>query len=261
MNSKSDRQRKQRKGNHRMRVPRHEKGAREPPVLVASGHSGENNFHLWSDIMLTKVTREFGSSLASIIINDQIAYPPRPKAEDYGVFTPKRTTIKESVSTEEEKKEGMSDNKLSTQNITEPVEEPSMECVLMLKCAISEYNKRLSQIEDNKPKMAAVMWDCTSKESREMICSSPGFIKELHQFDPVRLWEAIKSTHRSGSSAPDANSRRDEARHAYQSLRQGAYESTTDFVELFRYRKKCRDEAGNSKISDEEMVWGYLVAR
>jgi hypothetical protein len=243
-----------------MQSPGREKGVRELPILVATGQRGENNFHVWSEILSTKVTREFGSALAGIILQDEIVYPPMPKASDYGVFSVKRSTKKEHPIIDEEEKEGMSNNTSLTKTVTEPVEEPPIENILMLKCAISEYNKRLSQIEDNKPKMAAVMWDYTSKESREMICSSQDFVKEQHQFDPVRLWKAIKSTHRSGSSAPDANSRRDEARHAYQSLRQGPYENTTDFVEHFRYLKKCRDDAGNSKISDEEMVGDFLHA-
>ena len=179
------RTRRHMKFRSRSRSPR--TSVREPPMLV--GNSRDNNFHQWTELMLTKCTREFGKALAGILVTNRLDLPRRPELEDYGIVP------------EDEDELGV-----------------FKEDYMLLKSAIGEYTRRLALIEDNKPRMAAVLWERLSKESIEMVCSHQGFVKDKHQFEPLHLWNAIRETHRSGSSAPDAASRQDESRHAYQSL-------------------------------------------
>jgi hypothetical protein len=72
-----------------------------------------------------------------------------------------------------------------------------------------------------------------SIESIECVYSAKDFKREADQLDPVKLWAAIKSIHRSESNTPNQTSKQNEALIAYQSVRHRPYKSTYSFTYNF----------------------------
>jgi len=129
---------------------------------------------------------------------------------------------------------------------------------------LTKFKRRLTnredeimEIERNSPKLYALMWKYLSAESIEEVLKYEDFDEVVNKGDPLALWLAIKATHKIGAEAHDHLAQKANARHAYQSIRQGPFETIVAYKKKFTVHLEAYTESGNTEMEAGDIAMDF----
>ncbi|MFY7868843.1 MAG: zinc finger CCHC domain-containing protein, partial [Exiguobacterium sp.] len=161
----------------------------------------------------------------------------------------------------------------------EPITEPKLDAYdssddehgfekLKLTESIKENNKLRAKRRETKPMLYAHIWGKMSKASQDEVAMHENYTEFNRTKEPLQLWRAIEDTHRVQSVSKIPILVRKAARDAYNTCKQGAFESIIDYYERFSAVREnyegaheSTDATGlteNLKLDDEEAAMDFL---
>jgi hypothetical protein len=99
----------------------------------------------------------------------------------------------------------------------------------MLQADVSERQKEIARIKGDKPKLYSLLIQHLSAESLAQVMKHASFSIDNDVNNPVKLWLAIKATHRAGADAVNVIEQRTETRNALHDCKQGLDEQLHHF--------------------------------
>ena len=130
----------------------------------------------------------------------------------------------------------------------------------MLHADVSERQKEVARVKNDKPKLYSLLLQYLSAESLAQVMKHPGFKVETDVNDPLKLWLAIKVTHRAGADAVNAIEQKTETRNALNDCKQGLEEQLHLFYKRWKNAYDAYKDAGNTELAEEDRASGFLSA-
>ena len=130
----------------------------------------------------------------------------------------------------------------------------------MLQADVSERQKEVARVKNDKPKLYSLLLQYLSSESLAQVMKHPGFKIETDINDPLKLWLAIKVTHRAGADAINAIEQRTETRNALYDCKQGLEEQLHLFYKRWKDTYDTYKDAGNAALGEEDRASAFLSA-
>ena len=96
--------------------------------------------------------------------------------------------------------------------------------------------KRLAALEENKPKLYAVIKGQLSRESLNRVSAHPDYNAADLKRDPKKLWSIVINTHLLNCREMDIDVAKTKAQVAFNQCKMMFYESLTDFKVRFELR-------------------------
>ena len=196
--------------------------ASEPFVLTFGQRA---KWPQWAERMYDLAKYEFGP-LGQTLQRDKYVELPLVNAGDYGVNDPDAETAK-----------------LNRQ--------------LMLTAAQSREKSMMSMYLD-RLKLYSLIKRYLSQESISVVMRSEHFDIDADVDDPLKLWLAVKLTHRPGSDAVDDSCRRVECSTALYNCKQTVDEEIHRFYERWKYAHDTFVDAGNAALEDRDQANLFL---
>jgi hypothetical protein len=130
----------------------------------------------------------------------------------------------------------------------------------MMDADIGERQKQVAKMNASKPGMYSLLLQYLSVESLAQVMKHEGFNIDTDINDPVKLWNAIKATHRPGADAINKVERRTETRSALYACQQGLEEPLHDFYRRWKETYEAYEEAGNAVLIETDRASSFLSA-
>jgi len=130
---------------------------------------------------------------------------------------------------------------------------------LMLTAAQTREKSMMAMYLD-RPKLYSLIKRNLSQESFDKVIQSEHFDPEEDVDDPLKLWLAVKLTHRPGSDAVDDSNRRVECLTALLNCKQTVDEKIHKFYERWKYAYNAFIDAGNNELEDRDQANLFLNA-
>jgi len=175
-----------------------------------------NNFHLFKEA-LSKASLKLYGPLGKLNKTGEVYTPDIPEAEDYD----------------------LDDDPYGVNKATYLED-------------IKKHRKELLKIKQETPKLYGLILQYLSEESLDEINRKEDFDDIDQKTDAVRLWALVEETHRVNSISKVEAITKMAARTAYQSIRQGSYESIITYKERFNSALKSYKDSGNPQNQ-----WNY----
>jgi hypothetical protein len=100
--------------------------------------------------------------------------------------------------------------------------------------AMKAHQRKLERMKDNCPKLYGLILRHMSLESKDEVAQDPDYEVWSEATDPEKLWKAIVLTHKVDCMTSIDAVKELAARKAYQSIRQGSFETLAQYSERFR---------------------------
>jgi hypothetical protein len=100
--------------------------------------------------------------------------------------------------------------------------------------AMKAHQRKLERMRDDCPKLYGLILRHMSPESKDEVAQDPDYEDWSEATDPEKLWKAIVSTHKVDCVTSVDAVKELAARKAYQSIRQGSFETLAQYSERFR---------------------------
>jgi hypothetical protein len=97
-----------------------------------------------------------------------------------------------------------------------------------------EHQKKLTKMEEDRPKLYGLMMKHMSVESKDEVTQEPDYDVWHAEKDPEKLWQAIVKTHKVDCVSNVTAVKELTSRKAYQNIKQGPFESLAQYSERFR---------------------------
>ena len=97
-----------------------------------------------------------------------------------------------------------------------------------------EHQKKLTKMEEDRPKLYGLMMKHMSVESKDEVAQEPDYDVWHAEKDPEKLWQAIVKTHKVDCVSNVTAVKELTSRKAYQNIKQGPFESLAQYSERFR---------------------------
>ncbi len=98
----------------------------------------------------------------------------------------------------------------------------------------TEHTKKLTKMEEDRPKLYGLMMKHMSIESKIEVAQEPDYEVWHAKKDPEKLWQAIIQTHKVDCVSNVTAVKELAARKAYQNIKQGSFELLAQYSERFR---------------------------
>jgi hypothetical protein len=117
-------------------------------------------------------------------------------------------------------------------------------------------------MEENRPKLYGLICRHMSAESKDEVAQDPDYDNWSMATDPEKLWKAIIEMHKVDCVSSVDAVKELAARKAYQSIKQGAFETLAQYSERFRdtYRayKATKDPASPIMIKEPDQAMEFF---
>jgi hypothetical protein len=123
---------------------------------------------------------------------------------------------------------------------------------------LKEYRKEVIKMQNERPKLYALILQYLSEESLDEIKRSDKFDKIDEETDPLALWLLVEETHKVNSISKVATVTKMAARSTYQTMRQGAYESIITYKERFTTALKAYVDQKNPNMEDQDVAMDFF---
>jgi len=100
--------------------------------------------------------------------------------------------------------------------------------------AMKAHQRRLEKMIDARPKLYGLILRHMSPESKDEVAQDPNYDDWSEATDPEKLWQAIVKTHKIDCVTSVDAVKELAARKAYQSIKQGPFETLAQYSERFR---------------------------
>jgi hypothetical protein len=100
--------------------------------------------------------------------------------------------------------------------------------------AMKAHQRKLERMKDDCPKLYGLILRHMSPESKDEVAQDPDYETWSEATDPEKLWKAIVATHKVDCVTSGDAVKELAARKAYQSIRQGSFETLAQYSERFR---------------------------
>jgi hypothetical protein len=100
--------------------------------------------------------------------------------------------------------------------------------------AMKAHQRKLERMKDDCPKLYGLILRHMSPESKDEVAQDPDYETWSEATDPEKLWKAIVATHKVDCVTSVDAVKELAARKAYQSIRQGSFETLAQYSERFR---------------------------
>lgn len=130
----------------------------------------------------------------------------------------------------------------------------------MLQADISERQKTVARMNTDGPKLYSLLLQYLSPESLAQVMEHDSFDSEEDVDDPVKLWNAIRLTHRAGSDAVSATEQKTQTRIALNVCKQGFDEALHSFYKRWKEAYDAYEDAGNAVLKEEDQASSFLAA-
>jgi hypothetical protein len=97
-----------------------------------------------------------------------------------------------------------------------------------------DHSRKLTKMEEDRPKLYGLIMKHMSMESKDEVAQEPNYEVWHAEKDPEQLWQAIIKTHKVDCVSNVMAVKELAARKAYQSIKQGSFESLAQYSERFR---------------------------
>jgi cation transport regulator ChaB len=128
----------------------------------------------------------------------------------------------------------------------------------MMKADISERQKTVARMKADGPKLYSLLLQYLSPESLAQVMEHDTFDPDEDVDDPVKLWNAIKLTHRTGADAVNGTEQRTQTRNALSTCQQGLDEALHQFYKRWKETYDTYKDAGNAKLSEADQASSFL---
>ena len=130
----------------------------------------------------------------------------------------------------------------------------------LLLSAAQTRAKSMHLMELEKPKLYSLIKRYLSTESLGLVMQCEDFDVEKDINDPLKLWMAVKTTHRPGSDAVDKSHCRVETWINLTNCKQLAEEPIYQFYDRWKYSYDTFVDAGNTKLDDRDQANLFLAS-
>ncbi len=96
-----------------------------------------------------------------------------------------------------------------------------------------EHTRKLTKMEEDRPKLYGLIMKNMSVESKDEVAQEPNYKVWHAEKGPEKLWQAIIRTHKVDCVSSVTAVKELAARKAYQSIKQGPFESLAQYSERF----------------------------
>ena len=115
----------------------------------------------------------------------------------------------------------------------------------------------ISDMEQSKPALYAVIWGQLSYESEEAIKLDPNWAAIERSKDPLALYKRLLEVHRTANSGFTVEDKR-KSREEYSRMRQQSSETITQFKERFLQSLDAMKACGQDRPSDEDQAADFV---
>ncbi len=127
---------------------------------------------------------------------------------------------------------------------------------------VKDFAKQAGRMRADRPKLYGLILEHMSIESRDEVARKPDYEVWSIATDPEKLWQAIVKTHKVDCASNMSQDKELTARKAYQNIRQGAFESLSQYSERFRETywsyKNTANAATPVDIKEEEQAMDFF---
>ena len=123
---------------------------------------------------------------------------------------------------------------------------------------LKEYRKELIKMRNEQPTLYALILQYLSDESLEENKRSDKFEKIDEETDPLGLWLLVEETHKVNSISKVEAITKLAAHSAYQTMRQGPFESIITYKERFTIALKAYNVQGNPEMEDKDIAMDFF---
>jgi hypothetical protein len=131
--------------------------------------------------------------------------------------------------------------------------------------AMKAHQRRVEKMMDACPKLFGLILRHMSPESKDEVAQDPDYDVWSEATDPEKLWQAIVRTHKIDCVTSVDTVKELAARKAYQSIKQGPFETLAQYSERFRetyhaYKATKKDPIDNPidvKEADQAMDFSH----
>jgi hypothetical protein len=108
------------------------------------------------------------------------------------------------------------------------------EIVMLRTEMMKDFAKQVGKMKQDRPKLYGLILEHLSVESRDEIAQEQDYEIWHNATDPEKLWQAITKTHKVDCVSTVTQVKELTARKAYQTIKQGPFESLAQYSERFR---------------------------
>ena len=130
--------------------------------------------------------------------------------------------------------------------------------LIYLKEQARAWQCQMIEMNNNKPKLYAMIWGKLSRESIDEIKRHENYAVFNVTKDPLLLWAAIIELHRVATVSKVQSVVRQSARAAYYGCCQGAYESIIAYKERFDSALEAYNANGNPRLNEEDVAMDFM---
>jgi hypothetical protein len=127
---------------------------------------------------------------------------------------------------------------------------------------VKDFAKQVGRMRADRPKLYGLILEYMSVESRDEVAREPDYEVWSIATDPEKLWQAIVRMHKVDCVSNISQVKKLTARKAYQNIRQGAFESLSQYSERFRETyhsyKNTANAATPVDIKEEEQAMDFF---
>jgi hypothetical protein len=99
---------------------------------------------------------------------------------------------------------------------------------------MKDFAKQVGKMKQDRPKLYGLILEHLSVESRDEVAQEKDYEVWHNATDPEKLWQAITKTHKVDCVSTVTQVKELTARKAYQTIKQGPFESLAQYSERFR---------------------------